>query len=342
MASLLRLTMRSLRIALILAVTVPLAADAQEPEKTLRVGVVGSGPVTPEIDGGLSAFRAGLREHGHQVSIEYRWRVAGEEDPLLRLSDELVALRLDALLLLGENGLRAVANFTLRDLNAPIVLVLYTARPGYVMWRSLHAGFAAVSAASPNLLFEQVRLVKEVVPSVLRIAILWDPSDSGGARAFSEAFDAAGAAGLRPHGLEVRNRKDLELAFSALTTSSRADALLVTASATTVGHMSQVVDLAARAHIPTIYPLHEFADAGGLISYGTGLRQTLREAAASVASLLKGRRAGNPQGTPRAARSRPPIEPPPRLELVVNLKAAKALSLTIPPSVLLRADRVIE
>jgi putative ABC transport system substrate-binding protein len=341
-AGLLRLTMRCLRIALILASTAALAAEPQEAVKALRIGVVGSGPMTREIEDGLFAFRAGLREHGHQATIQYRWRVAGEEDPLLRLSDELVALRSDALLFLGESALRTVPHFTLRGLNAPIVVVLYTANPGDVMWRSLDAGITAVSVATPSMISEQVRLLKEVLPGALRIAILWDPSDFGNARAFSEAFDAAGAAGLRPHGHEVRSTKDLERAFSALTASARADALLVIASSTTVGHMNRVVDLATRAHIPAIYPLHEFADAGGPVSYGTGLRQTLRQAAASVVDLLRGAGAGSPQVTRGGARSGLAIERPARPELVVNLKAAKVLGLTISPSLLQRADRVIE
>jgi putative ABC transport system substrate-binding protein len=168
-----------------------------------------------------------------------------------------------------------------------------------------------------------------------RLAILWDPSDSGSLRAFNEAFTASKAGGVQPHGVEARKETDLEGAFTAAT-SGRANALMVIASATSVTHANAVVRVAARHRLPTIYPLHEFAEAGGLVSYGSSLRRTLRRAAAYVERIVKGA-----DWPPVKARGGLPIEPPGTLELVINLKTARALGLTIPPSLLLRADHVI-
>lgn len=165
---------------------------------------------------------------------------------------------------------------------------------------------------------------------------MWDPSDPGSLRGFNEAFAASTAAGVRPHGVEARHATELEPGFVAAA-SGRANALMVIASATSVSHATAVVRLAARHRLPAIYPLHEFAEEGGFVSYGTSFRKTLRRAAAYVDRIVK-----RSDWPPVKARGGLLIEPPPTLELVINLKTARALGLTIPPSLLLRADQVIE
>jgi putative ABC transport system substrate-binding protein len=270
--------------------------------------------------------------------IEYRWPIPGDDSPQTDLSAEILALRLDVLVVWGERALRVVRYRSELLVPPPAVFALYNElRPGDVMWQfSTEKGIAGVSATRPGLITDQVRILSDVVPGMSRLAILWDPWDPGSLRAFNEAVDRAQAAGVRPHGVEARNGTQLPSAFGAAA-SAGANALLVIASATSISHAATVVALAARYHVPAMYSLHEFAEAGGLISYGASFRNTLRRAAAYVDRIVNGR-----DWPPVSPRGTLPIESPPKLELVINLKTAKTLGLTILPSLLARADQVIE
>lgn len=209
-------------------------------------------------------------------------------------------------------------------------------RPGDLIWHfSTDRGIAGVSATTSTLMTDQLQVLKEVVPNMSRLAILWDQSDPGSLRAFNEAAAEARAARVRPQSVEASNAAQLQSAFGAAV-SEGANALIVIASATSISHATTVVALAARSRLPAIYSLHEFAEIGGLVSYGASFRHTLRRAAAYVDRIVKGE--NWPPVRPRGALS---IEPPPRLELVVNGNTAKTLGLAIPPSLLRRADRVI-
>ena len=315
--------------------SLPPAAGVQQAKKVWRIGVVGLGPPTPEINAALAAFVSGLAEHAHAVTTEYRWP---EPDPLIRLSEEIVALRLDVLVFWGERALLTIPHRSELLSPPPAVFALYNElRPRDLMWHfSTDKGIAGVTATTPALLTDQVRIIKEVVPGMSRLAILWDQSDAGSARAFSEAFAAADAAGLRPLGIEAGTATQLEPAIAAAVAGG-ANAVIVLASATSISHASSVVALAARYRVPAIYSLHEFAELGGLISYGASFGKTVRRAAMYVDRIIRGA-----DWPPTTTRGTLPIEPPRRLELVINLKTAKALGLAIPPSLLLRADRVIE
>jgi putative tryptophan/tyrosine transport system substrate-binding protein len=330
-----RKVLRALFGSAIAAITMRTGTDAQQAVKVWRIGVVGLGPPTPEINDALAAFRRVLTEHGHQVTVEYRWP---EPDPLLNLADEIIAFRFDVLVFWGERALRTLPKRSELLSPPPAVFALYNElRPHDVLWQfSIDRGIAGVSATRPTLISDQVRILKDVVPSMSRLAILWDQSDPGSLRAFNEAVAEANAAGVRPQGVEGRNTTQLESAFGAAV-SGGANALIVIASATSISHATTVVALAARYRLPAIYSLHEFVEVGGLISYGASFRETLRRAAAYVDRIVKG---GNwPPVRPRGTL---PIEPPPKLEFVVNRKTAKALGLTIPPSLLARADQIIE
>jgi putative ABC transport system substrate-binding protein len=308
-------------------------AAGQQAVKVWRIGFVGLGPPTPEIKTGLDAFRDALAEHRHQVVIEYRWF---EADPLLRLADDITDLRLDVLVFCGERALRALPTRSELLTLPPVVFALYNQlQPRDLLWQfSTDKGIAGVSATTPTLIADQIRILKDVIPGMDRLAILWDQSDPGSLRAFNEAVAAVRVTGIHPQGVEASNPAQLQSAFGAAV-SARANALIVIASATTISHAATVVALAARYRFPAIYSLHEFAEAGGLMSYGASLHTTLRRAAAYVDRIVSG---GNwPPVKPRGGLS---IEPPSQLELVVNGKTAKALGLTIPPS-LLRTGRVI-
>jgi putative tryptophan/tyrosine transport system substrate-binding protein len=314
--------------------TMPLAAETQQQsDRVWRIGFVGIGPRTPSIDYFFGAFRDGLSEHGYvegrNVLIEYRWP-AGHDDPLLRLSEELSALRLDVLVVWGEPALPMVRRMHPAP---PIVFVLHNEpqmRTLAVSFERPGGRWTGLTTTMSTLIPEQLRLLKEAIPRASRLAIVWDSSDSGSVRAFIDAFAAAQTVGLQRVSLDARKPQQLEAAFSAVVAAD-VDALLVLPSTAALIHRTQIVDLASRYRLPVLYPLREFAEAGGLVSYGVSLRETLRRAASYVDRILTGARPGDL-----------PIERPRKFDLVINGGTAKALGLTIPPSLLLRADQVIE
>ena len=243
--------------------------------------------------------------------IEYRWP---ESDPLLRLSDEIIALRLDVLVFWGERALRAHPTRSELLSPPPAVFALYNElRPRDLLWQfSTEKGIAEVSATTPTLITDQIRILAEAVPGVSRLAILCDPSDPGSLRAFNEAAESAKAAGVGSLGVEASNAKHLQSAFDAAV-SARANALIVIASATSISHATTVVALAARYGLPAIYSLHEFAEFGGLMSYGESFGTTVRRAAAYVDRIVRG-----VNWPPVSQRGGLSVEPPSRLELVIN------------------------
>ncbi|TMK76167.1 MAG: ABC transporter substrate-binding protein [Actinobacteria bacterium] len=315
-------------------VAAPLTAEAQQAAKVARIGYLSgnlaSGPHLPE------AFRQGLRElgyvEGRNVVIEYR-DAEGKFERLPALAAELVALKVDVILaggiLSGRAAKRATRTIPIVFVAADPVgsgLVTSLARPG--------GNVTGLSFLAPELVGKCLEQLKQAVPGVNRVAALWQPGASGGERTEKDilrgAEVAARALGMRPQFVEARGPADIDRAFSDMT-RARAGALTVLTSVMFFSERRRLVDLAAKNRLPAVYPYREFADAGGLMSYGPNVGDLSRRAATYVDKILKGAKPADL-----------PVEQPTKFELVINLKAAKALGLTIPQSVLGRADEVIQ
>jgi putative ABC transport system substrate-binding protein len=282
--------------------------------------------------GRIKAFRQGLRELGYidgkNIVIEDRY-AEGKLDRLPALTAELLRLNIDLIVTVGPAVTRPVTEATS---TIPIVMafdsdpvgsgfVASLARPG--------GNITGLSSLSPELSGKRLELLKETVPKLSRVAVLGNPGNMATALNFKEAEVAARAYGLQIQSLEVRGLNDLDSAFSAMT-RGRADALLPLGDSVVVFHRERIVNFATKNRLPAMYPNIEWVDAG-LMSYGPDILDNFRRAATYVDKILKG-----------AKPSELPVEQPTKFELIINLKAAKQISLTIPQSVLYRADRVIK
>ena len=312
----------------------PLAAEAQQAAKVARIGYL-----SPNLAANRhmqEAFRQGLRDlgyvEGRNLVIEYR-DAEGKADRLPALAAELVALKVDVIVAAGPPAALAAKQAT-RTL--PIVfassgdpvtsgLVTSLARPG--------GNVTGLSAVAPELVGKCLEQLKQAVPGVSRVAVLWQPGGLGERTdkyILKEAEVAARALGVRLQFVEARGPADFDRAFSDMT-RARAGALTVLSTPMFVSERRRLVDLAAKNRLPAVYPWREFVDAGGLMSYGPNLADMFRRAATYVDKILKGAKPADL-----------PVEQPTKFELVINLKTAKALGLTIPPSLLGRADEVIQ
>jgi putative ABC transport system substrate-binding protein len=321
-------------IALIAGVVVrPKMAHAQQPGKRPRIGYLGvsSSSLEPHYVG---AFRQKLRELGHvdgeNLAIEYRW-AEGQDDRLPSLAIELVELHPDIIVTTGTPGALAAMQATK---TIPIVmassadpvaagLVASLARP-----RENVTGFTILG---PELEAKRLELLKQTVPNMARIGILRNPSNPAVVSYF-EATKIAGRSlqiALDPVA-EVRRVDEFDNAFLAIA-SARPHALAVLADRFLLAHRDRIVEFAAAQQLPSMYPYREYVDAGGLISYAPSNIELFRGAATYVDKILKG-----------AKPSDLPVQEPTKFELVVNLKTAKALGLTVPPMLLATADEVIE
>jgi len=309
----------------------PLAAGAQQPGKVTRVGFLfyGSPGASPELD----AFRQGLRElgyiEGQNIAIEYRF-ASGRVDRLPELAAELVRLKVDVIVTPTTPVSQAAkqATGTIPIVFAGVAdavgagLITNFARPGGNI-----TGLASISA---ELGGKRLELLKQVVPKASRVAVLYNPADRSNVLMLKDMQESAPALGLTLQPLEVRGPGELEGAFVAMT-RERVHALFGVAGILTFEHRRALVDLAAKNRIPAMWGHRQFVDAGGLMSYAVNYYDQVRGAATYVDKILKGAKPGDL-----------PVEQPTKFELVVNLKTAKALGLTIPRSVLLRADEVIQ
>ena len=312
----------------------PLAAEGQETAKVARIGFLflNLAP-NPHLK---EAFRQGLRDlgyvEGHNVVIEYR-DAEGKLERLPALAAELIALQVDVILA-GGTPQALAAKHASRTL--PIVfaaaadpvtdgLVTSLARPG--------GNVTGLSVLAPELVGKCLEQLKQAVPEVSRVAVLWQPGGAGERTEkdmLKAAEVAARALGVRLQFVEARGPADFDRAFSDMT-RARAGALTVLSTPMFVSERRRLVDLAAKNRLPAVYPWREFVDAGGLMSYGPNLADMFRRAATYVDKILKGAKPADL-----------PVEQPTKFELVINLKTAKALGLTIPASVLARADEVIQ
>jgi putative ABC transport system substrate-binding protein len=309
---------------------VPLVAQGQPPGRVPRVGVMVGGAPTF-----LAGFRQGLRElgytEGHSILIESR-SAEGALDRSSQLVGELLRLNVDVLVVGGTVATRAAMAQTR---TVPIVfasvgdpvgsgLVTSLARPG--------GNVTGLSNRASDLSGKQLELLKAAVPQVSRVTVLHNPVTRAAAMpaAQDETREAARALAVELQVLEVRQPKDLASAFSKLTVW-RAGAVLALSDPVFGSELAQFAKLALQHRLPAMYGRREFVEAGGLLAYGPNFSDIYRRAATYVDRILKGTKPADL-----------PVEQPTKFELVINLKTAKALGLTIPPSVLARADEVIQ
>ena len=329
----------TLILALVLGVVgTPLAAQAQQQAKIPRIGFFGTFPTNPHYE----AFRQGLHElgyvEGQNIAIERRYS-EGRAERLSDLVAELVRLKVDVIIvdacgapLNAASQATSTIPIVVAACNDDLVatgLISSLARPG--------GNITGLSELTPELGAKRLELLKETVSKVRRVAVLWNP-------AYSERFGpsfrfwssdwvevraAAQALGMTLQSVEIRGPDDFDAAFSAMT-RERAEALIAFSDPLFVLHRKQIADLAAKHRLPAVYAYREVVDAGGLMSYGPSLSDLFRGAAVYVGKILKGAKPADL-----------PMEQPTKFELVINFKTAKALGLTIPQSLLVRADQVI-
>jgi putative ABC transport system substrate-binding protein len=317
-------------VLVLLAVAV--IAEAQQAKKVPRIGVlIALSPAA--ISARIEAFRWGLKELGYiegkNIVIEER-SAEGKADRLPGLAAELVRLQVDVIVAGGPaaTGPAKEATSTIPIVMAsdsdPVAsgFVASLARPG--------GNITGLSTLSPELSGKQLELLKEIVPKLSRVAVIGNSTEPGNAEASRETQLAAGALGAQLQYLDVRDPKDIENALSAIK-KERAGALIVLRNVAISTHRKRIVELAAKSRLPAMYSNREFIDAGGLMFYGASLSDSWRRAATFVDKILKGTKPAEL-----------PVEQPKKFELVINLKTAKQIGLTISPNVLARADKVIK
>jgi ABC-type uncharacterized transport system substrate-binding protein len=319
--------MRRIALAVVLAVSLlaaVLASEAQPVSKTYRIGWLAPAPI-PE---NLEAFRSGLRVlgyvEGNNVAIEQRNAVG--KLPLAAAAAEVVRINPDVIVADGSS-----AAIALKPMVGSIPLVFVSGDPvgwGLVPSLSRPGHMTGLALISTDLNVKRLGLLKEAFPRISRLGILYEPRHAKNMIPPVEA--GARALALSLTRLEVREVDDIESAF-AVAVRERVDAVMPVSSALFDAEKHRLVSLAARHRLPTIYEHRAYPEAGGLMSYGPDIRDVFRRAAGYVDKILKGAKPADL-----------PVEQPTKFELVINLKTAKALGLTIPPSVLTRADQVIE
>jgi len=312
----------------------PLAARAQQPAKVSRIGYLGTSSLSlerPLVD----AFRQKLRDLGHvegeNLAFEYRW-AEGRDDRLPGLAAELVGLRPDVIITTGTPGTLAAKQATT---TIPIVfassgnpvlggLVASYARPG--------GNVTGFTILGPDLEGKRLELLKDTVPGLSRVALLWNPTNPGLTAGYYQQTRAAAAAlGVTvAAAAEVRRPDDLKSAFATIA-GERPHALFVLADRLLMAHRMQIVNFATTSRLPGMYPYREYVDAGGFMSYAPSDIDQFRRTAIYVDRILKGTKPADL-----------PVQEPTKFEFVINLKTAKMLGLAVSPTLLLRADEVIE
>ena len=304
------------------------AAQAQQMKKVPRIGVLypGSPGPSPLLD----AFRQGLRElvyvEGQNVALEYRYADAKPER-LRELAAELVHIKVDVIFAINAPAARAAKEVTktipivFTWVADPLELVASLARPG--------GNVTGLTTIAADLGGKRLELLKETLPRVSRVAVLWNSANPTATRVFKEMEEAGPRLGVRIHPMGVGGSDELQKAFQ-VAIRERVGGLFVIEEAVMASYRTRVLDLAAKHRLPTFSQYKEFAEAGGLLTYGPDLPDMFRRAATYVDKILKGR-------TPADL----PVEQPMKFELIINLKAAKQIGVTIPPNLLVRADKVI-
>ena len=311
------------------------SAEAQEPKKVTRIGYLSnSNPANESVRS--EAIRLALRElghvEGHNIAIEYRYG-EGKRDRDLELAAELVRLKVDVIVVAGgASWVRAAKNATK---TIPIVivgsgddpveagLIESLARPG--------GNVTGLTNLSPELAGKRLELLKDAVPKVARVAVLHDPGSRGSTFELKEVLPvAARALKLTLRSWEIRDADGFEQVFIAVN-KERPDGLYLTSSLLLRANQKRITGFALKSRLPSVYPVREAAEIGGLVSYGAHPAESYRRVAYYVDRILKGTKPADL-----------PVEQPTKFELVINLKTAEQIGLTIPPNVLARADKVIK
>jgi putative ABC transport system substrate-binding protein len=308
----------------------PLCADAQPPATVPRIGYLSPGsPASPAVE----AFRQALRElgwvEGQNIVIEWRY-TEGQFDRFPDLAAEFVRLRMDVIVSSAGRSIPALKHATqtipivMLNVSDPVQsgLVASLARPG--------GNITGVVNLTHELDQKRLELLKEAVPSITRMAVLWDPSLATHVQGLRDLEAVARAVGVQLHPLAVQSLDELESAFVAMR-RDHTDALLVFGSALHGRHIRRIAELALQGRLPTIYEYRALAEVGGLMTYGPNVREMHRRAASYVDKLLKGAKPADL-----------PVERPMKFELIINLKTAQALGIMIPPHLLVLADEVIK
>jgi putative ABC transport system substrate-binding protein len=307
-------------------------AQAQQPKKVPRIGYLPSGPISERVHL-WEAFRQGLRELGYVEGQNITFAFPSAEvtpERLPHLAAELVSLKVDVIVAAGTPAVQAAKEATKTiPIVTPITtepletgLVASLARPG--------GNITGLSYMSSDLSGKRLELLREVVPGVSRIAVLSNPSSATVPPMMRETEVAARALGVKLQRLEVRGPDDFERVFQAAR-KERAGALITLDDAFAFTQRTRIVKLATKNRLPAIYGFREFVEVGGLMSYAANLSDMYRRAATYVDKILKGTKPADL-----------PVEQPMKFELVINLKTAEQIGLTIPPNVLVRADKVIK
>ena len=326
-------TRRKLIIALsAAALAEPLFSFAQQPAKVYRIGLLS--PFSP-ADTALwhQAFRQGLHDlgwiEGKNISIDYRY-AEGRNDRLADFAADLVRSKVDVIVTSVTPDAAAAKKATgtipivMASAGDPIAsgFVGSLARPG--------GNITGLSQMAPELAGKRLEMLKEIIPRLSRIAVLWNPEDQMSAINWNEIQLPARKLGVQLHSMEARSLKELDKLFDDAA-KAHVGALVIMPNSAFVTNLKRIADLAAKHRLPSIFHITEFASAGGLIAYGPDRADLFRRAAAYVDKILKGAKPGDL-----------PIEQPIKFELALNLKTAKALGIKIPNSILVRADKVIE
>jgi putative ABC transport system substrate-binding protein len=317
----------------VVLLSISVTAEAQQPAQVPRIGFLAAGSLSSDA-AWIEAFRQGLRElgyvEGRSIVIEYRYG-EGKTDRSPDLATELAQLKVDVIVVGGATPTRAAKNATklipivMANVTDPVALGLVAslARPG--------GNITGLTNLAPELSGKRLELLKEIVPQLARVAVLGDPSSPSYAPGWRETDIAARSLGVQVQPLEVRApNPDFAGAISAIT-RHRADALLTLSQPLIRVYRGQIVDFTAKRRMPAMFHTREFAEAGGLMSYAPDVPAMYRRAATYVDKILKGAKPADL-----------PVEQPTKFELVINLKTAKQIGLTIPPNVLARADKVIK
>jgi putative tryptophan/tyrosine transport system substrate-binding protein len=308
------------------------AVRAQAPAKVPRIGLLS--PFSPSDAAPFhQAFRLGLRDlgwvEGKNISIEYRY-AEGMSDRLADLAADLVRLKVDVIVasatpaaVAAHKATRAIP-VVMAAAGDPVALgvVEGLARPG--------GNVTGLTQMSPQLAGKRLEVLKEIAPKLSRVAVLWNSQYSASALHWKEIQVPARQLGVQLHSLEVHSPDDFEKALEDAT-RARSGALFIIPDPLVVTNLERIAGLAAKSRLPSIFQWSEFADAGGLVTYGPDRADMFRRAATFVDKILKGAKPGDL-----------PVELPTKFELVINMKTAKALGITIPQSILVRANRVIE
>jgi ABC-type uncharacterized transport system substrate-binding protein len=319
-------------LSAVVLLAVAVIAEAQQPKKVPRIGYLTASTPVAQLPG-TEALREGLREFGYvegqNIAIEFRY---AEEKPerLPSLAAEMVRLKVDVIVTGGPPATRTAKETTN---TVPIVMsqdsdpvgngfVASLARPG--------GNITGLATLSPELSGKRLELLKEIVPKLNRVAVLGTSTNPGNAQGLKETELAAKAFRVQLQYLDVRDPKDIEIAFREAS-REQADAVLVLGGPVVLPQRTKVAELAVKNRLPAIYNRPEFVEAGGLVSYSASYTDMSRRAATYVDKILKGAKPADL-----------PVEQPTKFEFIINLKAAKQIGLTIPPNVLARADKVIK